>query len=192
MTMLFVTLYGNKVALIDEAKTLWSAQAVVRAEIAQLLPVLRERNAILAEAHSLDPAIPLRLHASYLSAEVGAAVDARTVDGGLRPFYTGVETVADGRFDVIFVTRGGGSRRRGQRRSDRGHPPATDSRRAFGPSPCYANRMPDEPLKRTEADLGDGPMAREGVVGARTYDSSRAMAARRGSTRRTGLARGSW
>jgi superfamily II DNA or RNA helicase/HKD family nuclease len=104
MTMLFVTLYGNKVALTDEAKTLWSAHAVVRSEIAELLPALHERNAILAEAHSLDPAIPLRLHASYLSAEVGAAFDARTVDGGLRPFYTGVETVADGRFDLIFVT----------------------------------------------------------------------------------------
>jgi superfamily II DNA or RNA helicase/HKD family nuclease len=102
--MLFVALYGPKVALTEFAWALWSSQDALRGELAELIPVLRARNAILAVAHSLDASIPLRLHAPYLSGEIGAALDARTADGGLRPFYTGVETVADGRFDLIFVT----------------------------------------------------------------------------------------
>jgi hypothetical protein len=69
-----------------------------------LIPVLRARNAILAAEHELDPTIPLRLHASYLGAEISAAFGERTERGHLRDYYTGVERAAGGRYDLLLVT----------------------------------------------------------------------------------------
>jgi superfamily II DNA or RNA helicase len=102
--MLFAVLYGKEIASTDAGAVTWSRHSAVRAEMAQLIPVLRRRNAILAEAHSLDPDIPLALHGRYLSVELSAAFGERTRDGRLRDYYTGVETTRDGRFDLLLVT----------------------------------------------------------------------------------------
>lgn len=104
MAMLFLVLYGKEVALTDRAWDLWSLHASVRGEIAELLPVLRARNAILAPVHELAPTIPLCLHASYLGAEISAAFGERTERGHLRDYYSGVESAAAGRYDILLVT----------------------------------------------------------------------------------------
>lgn len=103
--MLFAVLY-EKVGADDHASwALWTSQPTLRAEIAQLVPVLRERNRVLADDVSIDPQVPLTLHARYLSAELQAAFDHRVAETGLfRTFKSGVEAVADRRFDLLFVT----------------------------------------------------------------------------------------
>lgn len=102
--MLFAVLYGKAVASTDAGAVNWARHSVVREEMAQLVPILRTRNAILAEAHSLAPDIPLALHGRYLGVELSAAFDERAQTGQLRDYYTGVETTRDGRFDLLLVT----------------------------------------------------------------------------------------
>ncbi len=104
MAMLFGILYGKELAVAERAWERWSSHRLLREELAELAPVLRIRNAILAEVHELDPTIPLRLHASYLSAEISAAFGERTSRGHLRDFYTGVERVSGGHYDLLLVT----------------------------------------------------------------------------------------
>lgn len=104
MAMLFVVLYGKEVALADRAWASWTAHTVLREELSELEPVLRANNALLADAHELAPDIPLRLHASYLGAEISAAFGERTERGHLRDYYTGVEKAAGGRYDLLLVT----------------------------------------------------------------------------------------
>jgi superfamily II DNA or RNA helicase len=102
--MLFVVLYGKQLASTDKAWTRWATHHVLREELAALLPILRLRNAVLAEPHELDPSVPLRLHARYLGAELSAAFDQRSAKGEFRDYYTGVEATADRRYDLLLVT----------------------------------------------------------------------------------------
>jgi superfamily II DNA or RNA helicase/HKD family nuclease len=102
--MLFAVLYGKEIAASARAQALWADHALLREEIAGLVPVLRELNAVLAPPHALTPEIPLALHARYLGVELSAAFDQRTADGKFRDYYTGVEPTGDGRFDMLLVT----------------------------------------------------------------------------------------
>jgi len=102
--MLFVVLYGKQLAATDEAWTRWSTHHALREELAALLPILRARNAVLADPHELESSVPLRLHARYLGAELSAAFDQRSVKGEFRDYYTGVEPTADRRYDLLLVT----------------------------------------------------------------------------------------
>lgn len=102
--MLFAVLYGRERAAMDEAWEAWSRHALLREELAALVPVLARENALLAPDRRLEPANPLALHARYLGVELSAAFDQRTKGGDFRDFYTGVEPVAGGRFDMLLVT----------------------------------------------------------------------------------------
>jgi len=62
--MLFVVLYGKEIAAGPRAEAWWAEHALLREEIAGLVPVLRELNAVLAVPHALAPEIPLVLHAA--------------------------------------------------------------------------------------------------------------------------------
>jgi superfamily II DNA or RNA helicase/HKD family nuclease len=104
LAMLFVVLYGKELAIGPPTWELWASHAGLRAELTVLATVLATRNAILVEPHELDATIPLRLHASYLGAELSAAFGERTARGHLRDYYTGVERAAGGRYDLLFVT----------------------------------------------------------------------------------------
>ncbi len=105
--MLYVVLYGGKLAASDEAAQRFKRHEVVRADLGELIPVLRRVNGVLAPEHQLEAAVPLVLHARYLASELAAAFDVRTKEGELREaFYTGVEAVRDGgqEYDLLLVT----------------------------------------------------------------------------------------
>jgi superfamily II DNA or RNA helicase/HKD family nuclease len=102
--MLFVVLYGKEIAAGARPEVLWAEHALLREEIAGLVPVLRELNAVLPVPHALAPEIPLVLHARYLGAELSAAFDHRTAEGKFRDYYTGVEPTYGGKFDLLLVT----------------------------------------------------------------------------------------
>jgi superfamily II DNA or RNA helicase/HKD family nuclease len=102
--MLFAVLYGRERAANEEAWEAWSRHALLREELAALVPVLARENALLAPDRRLETANPLALHARYLGVELSAAFDQRTMEGHFRDFYTGVEPVAGGRFDMLLVT----------------------------------------------------------------------------------------
>ena len=104
MRMLFAVLYGKEQAPRQDAWSDWQNHAVLREELAALAGVLRDRNAFLSEAHVLEPHNPLVLHGRYLGVELSAAFDNRTRDGDFRDYYTGVESIADKRFDLLLVT----------------------------------------------------------------------------------------
>jgi hypothetical protein len=73
--------------------------------VRQLLPVLEARADALPRAELLAREIPLALHGRYLDVELSVAFDAITQqDGRYRNFYTGVEAVAGGRYDLLLVT----------------------------------------------------------------------------------------
>ncbi len=102
--MLFAVLYGRRAAVGDEAWAAWQRHVLLREELAAMLPILVRRNAVLAPDSMLAPDIPLELHARYLGIELSAAFDQRTGTGELRDFYTGVERVGGGRYDMLLVT----------------------------------------------------------------------------------------
>lgn len=102
--MLFVILYGKQLAASEDAWAQWVSQPVLRDEIAALVPILRARNAVLADPHELDHVIPLQLHARYLGVEMSAAFGQRSSKGEFRDYYTGVETTGRGRYDLLLVT----------------------------------------------------------------------------------------
>jgi superfamily II DNA or RNA helicase/HKD family nuclease len=102
--MLFAVLYGRKLAASELVWKAWSGHALLREELESLIPVLERENAILAPDRRLEPANPLALHGRYLGVELSAAFDQRTRDGEFRDFYTGVEAVAHGRYDMLLVT----------------------------------------------------------------------------------------
>ncbi|MBM4279200.1 MAG: DUF3427 domain-containing protein [Deltaproteobacteria bacterium] len=105
MRMLFTVLYGKAVAADDDvAWERFVRAAKVHAELLALVPVLRAHNAILAPPHAVDPLVPLALHGRYLGPEISAAFDDRAANGRFRDYYTGVEAVAGGRFDLLLVT----------------------------------------------------------------------------------------
>ena len=104
--MLFVVLYGRFRA--DELGGMferWSRHAVLRDEVRQLVPVLQGRADALPRASGLDRDVPLVVHGRYLDVELSAAFAAiARSNGRYRSFYTGVEPVADGRYDLLLVT----------------------------------------------------------------------------------------
>ncbi len=102
--MLFAVLYGKEIAADARAEALWAEHSLLREEIAGLVPVLRELNAVLTPPHALGPEIPLVLHARYLGVELSAAFDHRTAQGNFRDYYTGVEPTNGGTFDLLLVT----------------------------------------------------------------------------------------
>lgn len=102
--MLFVLLYGKEIGATAAADRCWQQHSILREEIGQLIPVLRRLNAILPEAHELNPDVPLVLHARYSGVELSAAFDHRTGQGRFRDYFTGVEPVAGGRYDLLLVT----------------------------------------------------------------------------------------
>lgn len=102
--MLFAVLYGKGPAIDGTAEARWARDGVLRDEVTELIPVLRSVNATLTEAHVLEPDVPLVLHARYLGAEISTAFDHRTKDGALRDYYTGVEPVGGGRYDLLLTT----------------------------------------------------------------------------------------
>ena len=61
-------------------------------------------NADLSPPHRLDLTVPLVLHARYLGAELSAAFDDRATGGDFRNYYTGIEPVCNGRYDLLLVT----------------------------------------------------------------------------------------
>jgi hypothetical protein len=102
--MLFAVLYGKELGADARAHALWAEHALLREEIAGLVPVLRELNAVLSVPHALAPEIPLALHARYLGVELSGAFDHRTQEGNFRDYYTGVELTGGGRFHLLLVT----------------------------------------------------------------------------------------
>jgi len=102
--MLFVVLYGKEVAATQGALQRWGAERFVREEVRQLISALRRLNAILAAPAELDSDVPLVLHARYRGVELSAAFDQRSKKGHYRDYYTGVEPVSGGRFDLLLVT----------------------------------------------------------------------------------------
>jgi hypothetical protein len=105
MRMLFVILYGKTLSADDAAAwARWTSEQAVRGEIGALIPVLRKENAFIAEPHAIDPEVPLALHARYHGQELSAAFDDRTKTEAFRDYYTGVESVDAGRFDLLLVT----------------------------------------------------------------------------------------
>jgi hypothetical protein len=78
---------------------------MLREELRQLLPVLEARADALPRADLLAPEIPLALHGRYLDVELSVAFNAITrQEARYRNFYTGVEQVAGGRYDLLLVT----------------------------------------------------------------------------------------
>jgi len=76
----------------------------LRWELGELLGVLRQRARVLPRPPStlLPDAVPLHLHARYLTEEIAAAFDLRTREGLLYRPQTGV--IAAGDFDLLLVT----------------------------------------------------------------------------------------
>lgn len=104
--MLFVVLYGKfEAARLDERFDTWSRHETLRDELRQLLPVLESRVDALPHWELLEPEIPLVVHGRYLDVELSAAFEAITRgDGKYRNFFTGVEPVCAGRYDLLLVT----------------------------------------------------------------------------------------
>lgn len=102
--MLAVVLYGKDARIDASGELPWARHRVLCEELGELLPVLRARNALLAEPHELSAEIPLALHARYLGVELSAAFDHRTKEGAFRDYYTGVEKTDGGRYDLLLVT----------------------------------------------------------------------------------------
>jgi superfamily II DNA or RNA helicase/HKD family nuclease len=104
--MLFVTLYGRfEAARFGERFEAWMHHSVLRDEVRQLLPVLAARADSLPREQALHDDVPLMLHARYLDTELSAAFAATSKeDGRYRNFYTGVESVCGGRYDLLLVT----------------------------------------------------------------------------------------
>src|SRR5262249_9789281 len=105
MEMLFAVLYGREASNIERTFERWANEPLLREELRQLLSVLRRRADRLPRAEPLATEIPLLLYAEYLDIELSAAFHAVTQrDAYYRNFYTGVETVGNGRFDLLLVT----------------------------------------------------------------------------------------
>ena len=80
--MLFAVLYGKEIGAGARAEALWAEHALLREEIAGLVPVLRELNAVLTPPHALAPEIPL---------VAARAVSRRRAERSLRSSYRGRE-----------------------------------------------------------------------------------------------------
>jgi hypothetical protein len=104
--MLFVVLYGRfEAARLDELLARWASHETLREELRQLIPVLTARADALPHSGVLDPEVPVVVHGRYLDVELSAAFAATTRDEGkYKNFYTGVEPVCGGRYDLLLVT----------------------------------------------------------------------------------------
>jgi len=103
--MLFAILFGPKASKYEQAFRRWESEPLLREEIRQLIPVLRERADRLPHDEPLSTEIPLLVHAEYLDIELSAAfADVTKTDGAYRHYYTGVEDVCGGRYDLLLVT----------------------------------------------------------------------------------------
>ena len=103
--MLFAVVYGKEAAADEAAcRARLKSHAALRAELADLVPVLRDRNATLSPVAPPAGGVPLALHECYLGVELSIAFDQRTKTGVFRDYYTGVERTADGAFDLLLVT----------------------------------------------------------------------------------------
>lgn len=102
--MLFAVLFGRIEAADPQIWQRWQACTHLRAEVLALADVLSTKNAVLPHLHRPLPDVPLVLHARYLGVELSAAFDDRSGKGEFRNYYTGVEPVAERRFDLLFVT----------------------------------------------------------------------------------------
>lgn len=104
--MLFVVLYGRfEAARLDERFDAWRRHERLRGELRELLPVLEARAERLPHGQTVSEDVPIVLHGRYLDAELSAAFAAITQkDGKYRNFYTGVEAVCGGQFDLLLVT----------------------------------------------------------------------------------------
>ncbi len=104
--MLMVCLYGPiRAAHLDRVLEQWRGHGVLRDELRQLQPVLLARAESLPRDTSLPSEVPILLHARYLDLELSVALGVTTrSDGKYRHFYTGVEKVCDGRYDLLLVT----------------------------------------------------------------------------------------
>ena len=105
--MLFVVLYGP-----FEASRVRRA---VREVAISRLPFARNCGSLslswrrgpthLPRAQTLEADVPLVVHGRYLDVELAVALGAiARTSGQYRRFYTGVEKVADGRYDLLLVT----------------------------------------------------------------------------------------
>ena len=53
--MLFAVLYGKEIGAGTRAEAMWAEHGLLREEIAGLVPILRELNAVLTPPHALAP-----------------------------------------------------------------------------------------------------------------------------------------
>ncbi|HVV87822.1 MAG TPA: DUF3427 domain-containing protein [Kofleriaceae bacterium] len=103
--MLFAVIYGREASNLEQTFVRWADDALVRDELSQLLPVLKTRADRLPRSEPLAADIPLLVHGEYRDIELSAAFHAVTREEGYyRRFYTGVEAVGSGRFDLLLVT----------------------------------------------------------------------------------------
>jgi len=104
--MLCVVLYGTfQASKLDAQLETLRSHASVCAELGELIPVLRARADRLPRPEPLAAEVPLFVHAKYLDVELSTAFRAISKDkGAYRNFYTGVEPVGDGRYDLLLVT----------------------------------------------------------------------------------------
>jgi superfamily II DNA or RNA helicase/HKD family nuclease len=104
--MLFVVLYGRfEAARFDELFGRWASHTTLREELRQLIPVLESRADARTRPDPLAAEIPLLIHGCYLDVELSAAFEAITQgEGRYKNFYTGVEPVCGGRYDLLLVT----------------------------------------------------------------------------------------
>ncbi len=104
--MLFVVLYGPfEASRFGEQMARWRQQPALREELRQVVPVLEARADALPRAQTLEADVPLVVHGRYLDVELAVALGAiARTSGQYRRFYTGVEKVADGRYDLLLAT----------------------------------------------------------------------------------------
>jgi superfamily II DNA or RNA helicase/HKD family nuclease len=142
--MLFVVLYGPfAAARLGELFDRWRSHATLREELRQLIPVIAARADALPRAALLQPDVPVVVHGRYLDLELSAAFAAATRgEGKYRHFYTGVEPVADGRFDLLLVTLDKGDQKHERLRYD--------------DFPLTETRFQWQSQSRTRADSEDG------------------------------------
>src|SRR5205823_5903254 len=92
-------------ARLDELFAQWASHGTLREELRQLIPMLEARADALQHSGFLEPDVPVVVHGRYLDVELSAAFAATTRGQRLyRNFYTGVEPVCDGRYDLLLVT----------------------------------------------------------------------------------------
>jgi superfamily II DNA or RNA helicase/HKD family nuclease len=104
--MLVAILYGldHGSDLLASLRRLRS-HALLRAELRELVPVLRARSRVVpacSSSEKLPSEVPLHLHGRYLTEEILAAFDKRSKEGKL--YVPGAGVVPHGAYDFLLVT----------------------------------------------------------------------------------------